>query len=125
MKIAKRNGLIGLYLAILSTVSVTIDAEEKNGVDASEYKVTIEKKGDTTKIVTEGKSGYHCNTLYPWKLTIGEKQKERVYKKRDASEFSEKRVTFSIPKKEGTTGILKLSVCNDKQCIMKTETLKL
>ena len=119
-----RYMLIFLVLVAFQISGLSTEASEKDKISAKEYEIVVAKeKNNVAKVTTMGKSGYHCNTMYPWKLTVKDKNgKETVYKKNDATAFSEKNVIF---KAVGTTATLKLSVCNDQQCIMKTENITL
>ena len=120
--------LLGLSLSSLLLAGEKAPGEKTKGIDNAEYKVQVEVKNGGVRISTIGKSGYHCNTLYPWKLTVlGKDKKETVFKKTDAKLFSEENVVFEVPSKKAAPleATLKLSVCNDQQCIMKTEKLKL
>jgi hypothetical protein len=86
--------------------------------------VKVEKTKEVVKITARGKSGYHCNTLYPWKLTVeGGSNGSKVYKKGDAKKFSKESVVFEVPHIKGQKAKMKMSVCNDKQCIMHEEKL--
>ncbi|MCP4606954.1 MAG: hypothetical protein GY847_41660 [Proteobacteria bacterium] len=99
------------------------------------YDVKVEtavKQGKTIATITAtGKSGYHCNKLYPWKLAITPgpeiEIKKTVYKKKDAKKFAEDAVIFKISylKKADSKmrAKLKLSMCDEKQCKMETVTL--
>ena len=99
--------------------------ESKNGSTRNEIDVKVEKTATAVKITATGKSGYHCNTLYPWKLTVTgpENGKSTTYKKADAKTFSEEKVVFELPSKKGQKAKMKMSVCNEKQCIMHTQEL--
>lgn len=83
-------------------------------------------------ITTTGKNGYHCNMLYPWKLTVdagpGLTIAKPKLKKEDAAQFTEKAVIFKVPYTAAesatkVTASLKLSLCDDKQCQMETVAL--
>lgn len=82
------------------------------------------EKGSATVRVT-GKAGYHCNTLYPWKLTLRTAKGEKVIKKDQAKVFSEPKVQFELTdiSLSATKAELKLSMCNEKQCQNKTVDL--
>ena len=123
MKSYKKFG-IGILMIGILTLVVSVGADGKvRKVEAEEYEIVLEKNKGTYDITTIGKSGYHCNIMYPWKIVVrGQSGKEKTYKKNDAKTFGEKGVSFQVIGKEAT---LKLSVCNDKQCVMKTEKLKL
>jgi hypothetical protein len=86
----------------------------------------------TATITTVGKTGYHCNMLYPWKLTLnpgdGITLSKPVLKKQDAAQFAETGVVFRVPytaadTAKTVTASLKLSLCDDKQCQMETVAL--
>ena len=87
---------------------------------------TQEKRTLATITVT-GKSGYHCNTLYAWKLRLepepGIALQKKVLRKRDAKKFSKEAVIFEVPYNRGPnqkiSATLKFSVCNEKQCLIE------
>jgi hypothetical protein len=71
----------------------------------------------------------HCNVEYPWKLKVvkstGATLSKPLFLNRDATLFSQKEVIFSLPvatKKKNATIMfeLKLSICTETQCFMKT-----
>ncbi len=125
---------IGASLLLLLTVSATSAAVvNKTG---SFYKIKIETSGDgdsrTAVITVTGTKGYHCNKLYPWKLTLkpgeGITLKKIKFKKGDATKFAEKAVVFTVPYRAvaGAKTVfakLKLSLCDDKQCQMESVNL--
>lgn len=82
------------------------------------YELVISSEKGRTEIRVQGKNGYHCNTSYPWKLTVGEGDAEQVLKKKQAKKFSEKEVVFVFESKKRAAK-LKMSMCNDKQCKME------
>jgi len=86
----------------------------------------------TATITTVGKSGYHCNMLYPWKLVVDQSEglsvAKPVQKKEDAVQFTEKAVVFRFlftasAAVKTLSASLKLSLCDDKQCQMETVIL--
>ncbi len=86
------------------------------------------KKKPEATISVKGKSGFHCNTLYPWKLTMTDgKAEKKILKKQDAKKFEKDSVVFVVPYTAGSKVSVKLkfSVCNDKQCIMETVSLSI
>ena len=105
------------------------------------YKVeiSVSGKGDSkvAKIKVTGVKGYHCNLLYPWKLTFeapeGVTFEKAKYKagpkiKKDATAYGEDAIVFTVPYKAsagaGTINAkLKLSLCDDKQCQMETVSI--
>lgn len=94
------------------------------------YKIDIQtqtkSKQALATIKVTGRAGYHCNTLYPWKLIVKEGGKEtRTMSKQDAKHFTENNVIFVVPysKADGNEATLKLSMCNDKQCIMEKASI--
>jgi hypothetical protein len=125
---------IGALLLLLVAASATSAAVvDKAG---SFYKIKIETSGDgdsrTAVITVTGTKGYHCNKLYPWKLTLkpseGITLKKIKFKKGDATKFAEKAVVFTVPymavaKAKTVTAKLKLSLCDDKQCQMESVNL--
>lgn len=125
---------IGASFLLLVAASATSAAVvDKAG---SFYKIKIETSGDgdsrTAVITVTGTKGYHCNKLYPWKLTLkpseGITLKKIQFKKGDATKFAEKAVVFTVPymadaKAKTVTAKLKLSLCDDKQCQMESVNL--
>jgi hypothetical protein len=85
----------------------------------------IENRAENAIVKTSGKTGYHCNTMYPWKLTIDSQDETKVYKKEDAVEFSERSVVFKVQCKKNCKALLIFSVCNDKQCKMEKVEINL
>ena len=126
-----------IALLLLATVfaagSLAAAAVTKSG---SFYTVKVETSGSgdsrTAKITTTGKNGYHCNKLYPWKLTVtpgaGVTMGKTLFKRKDAKPFSEPTVVFTVPytasdDAKKISAKLKLSLCDDKQCQMETVEL--
>lgn len=93
-------------------------AEKKVEKDGDFYSVTVSSEKGKTQLRVEGKNGYHCNTSYPWKLSVGEGAAQKVFKKEHAKKFTEKEVVFAFDG-EDSKGLLKMSMCNDKQCKME------
>jgi len=103
--------------------------------DFYEVKVETRQGGHQTiaTVKASPKSGYHCNTQYPWKLTIAEieglKTAKTVLKKKDAKQFSKDVVIFevpySVPQGKEVKGALKFSMCDEKQCKMERLELTL
>ncbi len=125
---------IGTSLFLLAAVSATSAAVVNKA--GSFYKVKIETSGDgdnrTAVITVTGTNGYHCNKLYPWKLTLipgeGITLKKVKFKKGDATKFAQKAVVFTVPyiavaQAKTVTAKLKLSLCDDKQCQMESVNL--
>ena len=136
----KRTIISIIALTLLAGLQLFPDSSwgGKKPADKSAFydvKVTSTKGQDGTvaTITVKGKGGFHCNTLYPWKLTLeaepGVVVGKTVLKKKDAAKFSEKEVVFQVkytPKTGQSIGAkLKLSVCDDKQCKMETVSLTL
>lgn len=114
--------------------SVAAAAITKSG---SFYSVKVQTSGSgysrVAVITTTGKGGYHCNKLYPWKLTVtpgaGVTMAKTTFKRADAKRFSEAAVVFEVPYQTTTdaktvSAALKLSLCDDKQCQMETVKLE-
>lgn len=134
----KRNApIVALALVLgLCALPELAGAEKQADKSGAFYEVDLKTtKGKTesvTTITAKGKGGFHCNTLYPWKLTIepeaGIVVNQTIYKKKDAKTFSDKAVAFDVkytPKSgKSISAKLKLSVCDDKQCKMETVSLK-
>jgi len=106
------------------------------------YTIKIQTAGQGDSVVATitvtGIKGYHCNLLYPWKLTIGpaegiafekDKLKAGPNEKKDAAKYGEDGIVFAVPYKLGAnaakdvTATLKLSLCDDKQCQMESVAL--
>ena len=119
----KTNYIVKLFVVaflFMAGVAFAAAADKKPvGVSAKEYAVTTTVKDKKVIVTAVGKAGYHCNTLYPWKITVGEK----VYTKKDASKFAEDGVVFKFDPAGVHKGTLKLSICNDAQCLMETAEL--
>ena len=125
---------IGASLLLLVAASATSAAVVNKA--GSFYKIKIETSGDgdnrTAVITVTGTKGYHCNKLYPWKLTLkpaeGITVKKTTFKKGDATKFAQKAVIFTVPYSASdgaktVTAKLKLSLCDDKQCQMESVNL--
>jgi hypothetical protein len=120
-----------LLLALLSSFPLFAHGKTTQQKNASFYTIEIstQKEIKTTAVIvkTTGKAGYHCNTLYPWKLSVtphsGIKMKNTVLKKVDAKTFTKEKVEFHFSYLENSSGPvsakLKFSVCNDKQCLIE------
>lgn len=128
------SAILFTLLTFVYVFPKTAQAETKT---TSYYNIdtqTTSVKGrSVTTVSVKGKGGFHCNTLYPWKLTLtpdpGITLKQTVLKKKDAAKFSEGIVEFEVkytPKAgKAISGKLKFSVCNAKQCKMEVVSLKL
>jgi len=133
-QLSKPRYLAALVLAALFVAGTMATAAiTKSG---SFYTVKVETSGSAdarlAKITTVGKNGYHCNKLYPWKLTVtpgtGVTAAKTSFKKGDAKQFSEAAVVFEVPYQAAAdakkvAAKLKLSLCDDKQCQMETVEL--
>ncbi len=92
------------------------------------YSISIEKSmqdGKNAATVTViGRSGYHTNLAYPWKLTVkpaaGVVLDKEVYTRQDAAQFDENKVVFVVSytgqPAEKMSAELKLNLCNDAEC---------
>jgi len=95
--------------------------------------VTTSKEGgkEIATVRVKGRAGYHCNTLYHWKLAVDPVPRVQLEKQllenRDAQEFSAGGVIFRVRYFGGSgqkmSAKLKFSVCNDKQCVMEAVDL--
>jgi hypothetical protein len=122
----RQNPSALLLLLFLMVTAFDVGAGDKKTAVSSpkELDVTVTKKANIVSITAKGKSGYHCNTLYPWKLTVdGPAAQKKTYKKTDAKTFSKEKVVFEVPFIKGQQAKMKMSVCNETQCIMHTEEL--
>jgi hypothetical protein len=130
-----RQIAILVLAALFVASSLAAAAITKSG---SFYTVKLEVTGSgdsrVATITTTGKNGYHCNKLYPWKLTVtpgaGVTMAKKVFKskKGDAKTFTEPKVVFQVPYTatdgaEKVEAKLKISLCDDKQCQMETVKL--
>ncbi|MDJ0761975.1 MAG: hypothetical protein QNJ97_03210 [Myxococcota bacterium] len=89
-------------------------------------KVVKDKK--TATITATGKNGYHCNMLYPWKVSIKsgtDLPEKKVLRKGDAKTFTEKKVVFELTTGTGEVGIeMKMSFCDNKGCKAEKRSYK-
>ncbi len=113
------NALVLLSFLVAFGAYAAAADKKPMGTTAKEYAVTTAVKNGKVVITAKGQGGYHCNTLYPWKLTVSDK----TYTKKDAAKFAEDGVVFKIAPVKDQKATLKFSVCNDKQCIMETASL--
>lgn len=117
--------LIGL------TLSTSIFAQS-NVSDGEVYQIVTNivkmKKKKLARIEVRPVGDLHCNDEYPWKLIVspseGVELEDLVLKKSNAKHFSDSLVVFDVPLKlksniQKVEFVLKLSMCNDKQCFMK------
>jgi hypothetical protein len=136
MKQCSKTGMLTILvaMAVLLAATVAISATVKKSGSFYDVKVVTSGSADAmvATITTTGKIGYHCNMLYPWKLTIepgdGLTVAKPKMKKEDAAQFTEAGVVFKVPytATESATTVnaaLKLSLCDDKQCQMETVAL--
>lgn len=119
---------LGALLALLVATQLLAGAKgsgaKAHPAQKKEFVVKVEKSNEVVRITVTGKLGYQCNTLYPWKLTVeGLVDGEKVYKKSDAKQFSKEAVVFEVPYIKGQMARMKISMCNDTQCIMHEEKL--
>jgi hypothetical protein len=135
MKQCSKTGMLTILVATaLLAATVAFAATVKTSGSFYDVKVVTSASAGAmvATITTTGKSGYHCNMLYPWKLTIepgdGLTVANPKMKKEDAAQFTEEGVVFKVPytATESATTVkaaLKLSLCDDKQCQMETVAL--
>ena len=124
-----------ILIVMLSAFSCTAPSAAKADASGSTYEIKITPSSDPKNpgaiIKATGKGGFHCNTLYPWKLTVKPGPvtgpKPTILKKKDAQKFAKDAVIFKVSHKPNTakkaTADLKFSMCNDKQCVMETVPL--
>lgn len=130
MKIFKSSYLSAAFvLSCIFSTTAFCDIGEK---DVSFYDLKIVKStSDAKQVVTitvTGKSGFKCNIAYPWKLKMkpspGLSLEKDVYKKTDAEKFDKDavvfKVSYGVKPKQKVSADLKLSMCDDKICKMKT-----
>ena len=136
MKHCRKSAFLAILTAALVLVAATAAVAATVTKSGSFYDVKVTTSGTggamIATITTTGKSGYHCNMLYPWKLTIepsdGVTAEKAKLKKEDAAQFKEAGVIFKVAytAAEGAKPVnasLKLSLCDDKQCQMETVPL--
>jgi hypothetical protein len=117
---------------VVAALLVAQTSAAKTAKSGSFYQVEITTKATGDDVVATirvtGKSGYGCNMLYPWKLTVipgpGIEMTKTVFAKGDASKFTKEAVVFEVRyvARAGAgpvTAKLKLSGCDDKQCQME------
>ncbi len=113
-------------LAKIEREAFTIDVADGKGSAGKEVPVVITVKA---------KEGFHVNQEFPHHLTIGELPPgvtiEKTDLKRGDAELSERALAFRVsatPAKKGRytiPAILKTSVCDDTQCMVKKEKLSI
>lgn len=117
-----RNSIFRALLSI-SVISVLTVATSVCGAETEKksdfYKVKVSAKADRATIVVTGRGGYHCNIEYPWKLTVESMGTTSILKKGDAETFKTESVVFVAPYKKSAKAVLKMSMCDDKQCKME------
>jgi hypothetical protein len=137
MKQCKKSEMMAILLAALALLTAAVSYAAVTKTAGSFYEIRVETAraaGSTMHaiITTVGKNGYHCNMLYPWKLTVGQGDgisvSKPVMKKPDAEKFTESAVVFRVPYTatdavKTMSASLKLSLCDDKQCQMETVAL--
>jgi hypothetical protein len=136
MKQCSKFGILTILVATAVLLAATVALAATVEKSGSFYDVKVVTTGSAgamvATITTTGKNGYHCNMLYPWKLTIepgdGVTVEQPKLKKEDAKQFTEAAVIFKVPytAAESATAVkaaLKLSLCDDKQCQMETVAL--
>ncbi|MFO8070659.1 MAG: hypothetical protein R6V85_02180 [Polyangia bacterium] len=119
-----------LLLATSAATWAFASVTQKGSFYAVEVTTATDDGGDVVATIeASGRGGYHCNTLYPWKLTVeapdGVQLSKKKFRKNDASQFGESKVVFRVPyRTSGRAGQiraeLKMSFCDEKQCQMKT-----
>jgi E3 ubiquitin-protein ligase DOA10 len=116
------------FLLFLFSVSLHADTDDKeNPYYDVQITTTVQKKNTLATIKISGKSGYHCNTLYRWKLYLKTiprvVSKKKTLENRDAKQFTKEAVIFEVPymngPKEKISAKLKFSVCSEKQCLIE------
>jgi hypothetical protein len=125
--------ILAAALVLSAGVAVLAGTVTKTGTF---YVVKVATSGSAgsmvVKITTTGTNGYHCNMLYPWKLTVdpgdGIAVAKPKLKKEDAAQFTEAAVVFEVPytateAAKSVSATLKLSLCDDKQCQMESVAL--
>ena len=136
MKQCSKSGILAILVAtlVLSAAAASLAATVTTSGTFYDVKVVTTGSGGAmlATITTTGKNGYHCNMLYPWKLTVapgdGITVPKPMMKKDDAKQFKETAVIFEVPytaedSATTLTAALKLSLCDDKQCQMETVAL--
>jgi hypothetical protein len=137
MKQCSKSAIMAILAAALVLSAATAALAAAVTVSGSFYDVKVVTSGSdgsmVATITTTGNNGYHCNMLYPWKLTVDEGTgitvPKPMLKKADAEQFTEPAVIFKVPYTAAdsatkVTAALKLSLCDDKQCQMETVKLE-
>jgi len=136
MKQCSKTGILTILVAAAVLLAATVASTATRGKSGLFYDVKVVTSGSAGSMVatitTTGKNGYHCNMLYPWKLTVepavGTTVAKPKLKKEDAAQFTEAGVIFKVPYTAArsatvVSAALKLSLCDDKQCQMETVAL--
>jgi hypothetical protein len=136
MKQCSKSRTFAILVAALMLTAVTAAFAATVTKSGSFYEVKVVTSGSAGSMVatitTTGKNGYHCNMLYPWKLTVDQSAGITVpnpkLKKEDATQFTEAAVILKVPytatdAATNVTASLKLSLCDDKQCQMENVPL--
>lgn len=80
--------------------------------DVETYTVTVHDGAEGPALRVVPKTGFHVNTLYPWKYQAADK----TYKK-DDFQLTEEQATLTLT--AGQDGELRFSVCNDETCLIE------
>ena len=134
-KLTKTIGSITVAVIFVLVTAIPVNADNIHQ-DGTYYKIEITikalsagKKEATIKITP--KPTYHNNMQYPWKLKLDSGPnlpEQKIYRKGDASPFTEQNVTFKITTGNSATekvkATLKMSQCNNKQCWTSKEKLE-
>ncbi len=143
-----RGVSVGAVALVCSLSAVSASAEGKHdrneGLDSIEHEAfSIELKPSSAavgqvasvSVSVKAKGGFHLNQDYPHKLKLEDVpagvRVEKTELRRADAELDERQLTFKLvatPEKAGRHtihAVLKTSVCDDKQCILKSEKLTL
>lgn len=126
--------IVALWMAcVLLGSPVAFGAKQSNIIKGDFFQVSwtpVSRAGNRHIRVTATPLGnVHCNLEYPWKIKVvadsGIKFTKTTFTQADAGVFSDSKVVFHLPydksTRKGTAQLeLKLSMCDDRQCFMKT-----
>jgi len=126
---SKRGTLAIVVAGAILVGSLAVSAAVTKKGEFYKVTVTTTAKGDaiTATVKAVGTNGYKPNKAYPWKLTVtpgdGVTMAKKVFKKGDA-QLTEKAAVFKIPYTaksdvKSVSAVLKLSMCDPKQCQME------
>ena len=105
----------------------------KGDVFTIALKTIRQKSGQIVEVAITPKAGVHCNREYPWRIKIKEsiniQFSKAQYTREEAKVFSDYQAVFELPfnaaPEAGEASLeIKFSMCDDRQCFMKTVPVK-